>query len=312
MTGPDKIINLGTRASPLALWQSEHVAARLCAAHGWSDDLIHLEKIITKGDKRLDTTLADIGGKGLFTEELEAGLYDKTLDMAVHSLKDLPTAMPDGLVLAAILPRADKRDVFIPRPGTDYKSLMDLPEGAKIGTASLRRAAQLKALRPDFIITPLRGNVVTRLEKLEAEGLDATLLAAAGLERLGLTVPGVMALDPLHILPAAGQGALAVQCRADNTQLRAMLAPLHCEETADCVAAERAYLASLDGSCRTPIAASADITSDGLSLTGRFLSEDGSRNVEGQIEGARADAVALGESLADRLANTMADMMADK
>ncbi len=304
-TSPSAKLVLGTRASPLALWQSEHVAAALCAAHGWDEAHIRLEKIITQGDKRLDTKLADIGGKGLFTEELEAGLRAGEIDLAVHSLKDLPTASPDGLVLGAILPRADARDVLVPRPGTQPQSLDDLPQKAKIGTASLRRAAQLKHMRPDIIIEPLRGNVGTRLKKLEAEGFDATLLAAAGLERLALQVDGALALSPETLVPAAGQGALAVQCRAADADMRRFLAALHCAETYDCVTAERTFLAHLDGSCRTPIAAYATVAGAQLTLQGRLLSDDGAKMVEGRETGARHAAAALGEALAARLRAAM-------
>lgn len=304
-TLPSAKLVLGTRASPLALWQSEYVAAALCAAHGWDETHIRLEKIITQGDKRLDTTLAAIGGKGLFTEELEAGLRNGDIDIAVHSLKDLPTADPDGLVLGAILPRADARDVLVPRPGTQIQSLDDLPQGAKIGTASLRRAAQLSHMRPDLNIEPLRGNVGTRLKKLEAEGFDATLLAAAGLARLGLTIDGALALSPATLVPAAGQGALAVQCRAADEDMRGFLGALHCADTHACVTAERAFLAQLDGSCRTPIAAYATLADDCLTLQGRLLSDEGARMVEGQETAARHAAAALGVTLADRLRAAM-------
>lgn len=309
-TAAPRQLKLGTRASPLALWQSRHVAAALCAAHGWPDDAIAFDEIITKGDQRLDLKLAEIGGKGLFTEELESGLRAKNLDLAVHSLKDLPTANPPGLVLGAILPRADMRDVLICRAGLPVTQLADLPPKAKIGTASLRRAAQLRHQRPDIVIEPLRGNVATRLKKLETEGLDATLLAAAGLERLGLTLDTATPLDPREVLPAAGQGALAVQCRADDKAMLDWLAPLHCAATYDCVTAERAFLAALDGSCRTPIAALAQIKGGHLFLTGRLLSEDGTQMVEAAGDGARADAVALGIALADQVRHDMQDQAA--
>ena len=302
---PDQPYILGTRASPLALWQSDHVAAALCAAHGWDASNIRLEKIITQGDKRLDTTLSEIGGKGLFTQELEDGLRNGALDLAVHSLKDLPTENPDGLVLGAILPRADAGDILVPRPGTNPKGLDDLPEGARIGTASLRRAAQLLNRRPDLEIAPLRGNVGTRLKKLETEGFAATLLAAAGLARLNIKVAGAIALPHGDVLPAAGQGALAVQCRENDPAMRGFLAALHCAETYDCVTAERGFLAALDGSCRTPIAAYAGIDGAALTLKGRVLSDDGARMAEGRLTGARADAVAIGRQLAAQLADEM-------
>ena len=296
---------LGTRASPLALWQSAHVAQALCSAHGWPESRIRLDKIITEGDKRIDTTLSEIGGKGLFTEELEAGLRAGALDLAVHSLKDLPTAMPVGLVLGAILPRAAAGDVLVAQDGQYYASLAALPKGAKIGTASLRRAAQILHHRPDCTIAPLRGNVGTRLKKLTDEGFDATILAAAGLDRLQLELGEAALLSADEVLPAAGQGALAVQCRADDSAMRGFLAALHCADTFDCISAERAFLAALDGSCRTPIAAFATLDGDALTLKGRLLSDDGTRMAEGTLSGARATAVSIGEALAAQLAEEM-------
>lgn len=301
---------LGTRASPLALWQSRHVAAALAAAHGWPQTRIDIHEIITRGDKRLDMKLADIGGKGLFTEELEAGLRDARLDLAVHSLKDLPTAMPEGLVLAAVLPRADARDVLVPHPDMPVRSLADLPKGAKIGTASLRRQAQLKAARPDLKIEALRGNINTRLQRLQGDGFSATLLAAAGLQRLDLTPAGALVLSPDDMLPAAGQGALAVQCRADDADMRAFLADLTCADTLDCVTAERSFLAALDGSCRTPIAALAEIDDQQVRLRGRLLSDDGVHDERGEISGPRGQAEALGHRLAAQLRAGMAARLA--
>jgi hydroxymethylbilane synthase len=308
---PQRQIKLGTRASPLALCQSEMVAHALTQAHGWAHGTIELETIITKGDTNLDRKLAEIGGKGLFTEELEAGLRDTSLDLAVHSLKDLPTVSPAGLTLGAILPREDARDVLVPRTGLAFKSLEDLPKGARLGTASLRRGAQLLAARPDLHIEPLRGNVGTRMQRLETQDLHATLLAAAGLNRLALTPDAALALDPKQIVPAAGQGALAVQCRSDDTQMLAWLRALHCPDTADCVAAERSFLNALDGSCRTPIAAyatlggatleDATLDDDTISLHGRLLREDGQEAVEGTSTGPRQDAIAMGQALAAQL-----------
>ena len=298
---PQRHIHLGTRASPLALCQSEMVAEALCVAHGWSPGAIALEKIITKGDQNLDRKLAEIGGKGLFTEELEAGLRDGSLDLAVHSLKDLPTVSPQGLTLGAILPREDARDVLVPRAGLTFDSLDDLPHGARLGTASLRRAAQLLALRPDLHIEPLRGNVGTRMQRLETQDLHATLLAAAGLNRLALTPDAALPLDPRQLVPAAGQGALAVQCRSDDSQMLAWLGALHCADTADCVTAERSFLNALDGSCRTPIAAYATVLEDTISLHGRLLSDDGQDAVEASRTGTRQEAHAMGQALAAQL-----------
>ena len=298
---PQRQIKLGTRASPLALCQSEKVAQALVAAQGWSEAAIELEKIITKGDTHLDRKLAEIGGKGLFTEELEAGLRDGSLDIAVHSLKDLPTVSPQGLTLGAILPREDARDVLVPRAGLAFQSLEDLPQGARLGTASLRRGAQVLALRPDLHIEPLRGNVGTRMQRLETQNLHATLLAAAGLNRLSLAPPGALSLDPQQVVPAAGQGALAVQCRSDDSQMLAWLGALHCADTADCVAAERSFLNALDGSCRTPIAAYAVLLEDTIALHGRLLSDDGQEAVEGTKRGPRDQAQAMGQALAGEL-----------
>ena len=271
------------------------VAAELCRVLDCDAGFIALQKIITQGDKRLDKPLAEIGGKGLFTEELEAGLRDGTLDFAVHSLKDLPTEDADGLMLGAILPREDARDVLVPRPGLTVTNLADLPHGARLGTASLRRKAQALAARPDLAVAPLRGNVGTRLSKLaltddDADGFDATLLAAAGLNRLGMDLADAVPLAPDAMLPAAGQGALAVQCRAADAALKEALGKLHCAETAACVTAERAFLNRLDGSCRTPIAAHAEIADGRLTLRGRLLAEDGGDEAAGQTEGAAADA----------------------
>lgn len=308
----DRPFILGTRASPLALWQSDHVAFALAQAHGWPQTRIKLEKIITEGDKRLDTTLSEIGGKGLFTEELEEGLRAGSLDLAVHSLKDLPTAMPDGLVLGAILPRANAGDVLVAASGKQFKSLADLPVGAKIGTASLRRAAQIMHLRPDCEIAPMRGNVGTRLKKLDAEGFDATILAAAGLARLGIELAEATLLSADDILPAAGQGALAVQCRADDAAMRTHLGALHCADTHDCVTAERSFLAALDGSCRTPIAAFARLSDGELTLTGRVLSDDGRLMAQGVIKAAREKADETGRALASELAEKMQVLRRDK
>lgn len=290
-------IIIGTRASPLALRQSDMVAAQICAAHGLDAAAIELRKISTKGDRALDGKLSELGGKGLFTQELEAGLLDGSLSLAAHSLKDLPTQDPDGLVLGAIFPRADAADMLVPRDGVVVTDLSDLPEGAHIGTASLRRQAQLWRARPDLKISVLRGNVGTRLAKLEALNMHATLLAAAGLARLDMTPTGALRLDTQTMLPAAGQGALAVQCRANDDATLALLAPLHCAATAQCVTAERAFLNSLDGSCRTPIAALAEIKDDTLYMHGRLLSENGSDMAEISVSAPRAtlaDAAQMG------------------
>jgi hydroxymethylbilane synthase len=305
----DRQINIGTRASPLALVQTTMIREDLQAAHGWDDDTIKAHELITRGDAILDKPLAEIGGKGLFTQELEDGLRDGGLDLAVHSLKDLPTEDAAGLTLAAICPREDVRDVFVPREGLRFdaalltaEGLSALPQGAKIGTASLRRRAQLLRARPDLQISSLRGNVGTRLGKIISEGLDGTILAMAGLNRLAMMPDGAVPLDPDLVIPAAGQGALAVQCRADDDEMRGWLAALECAETRARVTAERHFLNALDGSCRTPIAALAQMGDDGqLSLHGRLLSDDGDDWAEARQTAPLADAAALGVALADQL-----------
>ena len=238
-------LTIGTRASPLALRQSAIVADALRAAHGLEEAAIACTEMTTKGDRALDEKLSQLGGKGLFTEELEAGLRSGALDLAVHSLKDLPTQNAEGLTLGAILPRASAHDMLIARAGLTVNGLADLPDGSHIGTASLRRQAQLLRARPDIKISLLRGNIGTRLKKLEASNIDATLLAAAGLARLNMVPDGAVELDDDTMLPAAGQGALAVQCRADDEALLALLAPLNCAATQACVTAERAFLNAL-------------------------------------------------------------------
>ena len=250
-------ITIGTRASPLALAQTEQIVTALQGMIGLAGAAIAVKKISTKGDEILDRTLAEIGGKGLFTDELNAGLRDGSIDLAVHSLKDLPTAETPGLFTAAIPVREDPRDILIvPSPdGPTPATLAELPEGARVGTASLRRKAQILQARPDLDIAPLRGNIGTRLAKLSPDAVAATVLAMAGLNRMGYTGPDWQALPPDIMLPAAGQGALAVQCRADDEALIAQLAVLDDADTRACVTAERSFLAELDGSCRTPIAA---------------------------------------------------------
>ena len=292
-------ITIGTRASPLALAQTEQIVTTLQGAVGLPAGAISVRKISTKGDEILDRTLAEIGGKGLFTDELNAGLRDGSIDLAVHSLKDLPTAETPGLFTAAIPVREDPRDILIvatpdgPTPG----SLAELPEGARVGTASLRRKAQILQVRPDLDIAPLRGNIGTRLAKLSPETVAATVLAMAGLNRMGYTGPNWQALAPNIMLPAAGQGALAVQCRADDATLIAQLAVLDDVGTRACVTAERCFLAGLDGSCRTPIAALAipdPKNAHTALLHGRLLAEDGTEFVENTCRFDPADLDAAG------------------
>jgi hydroxymethylbilane synthase len=294
-------LTIGTRASPLAVRQSIMVGDALRAAHQLDAADIVMEKITTKGDRALDEKLSDLGGKGLFTEELEAGLRNGALDLAVHSLKDLPTQNADGLILGAILPRANAADMLIARDGLQVSELADLPTGAHIGTASLRRQAQILRARPDVTISLLRGNIGTRLKKLDELNMDATLLAAAGLERLDMVPQGAVELAGEILLPAAGQGALAVQCRADDAATQALLAPLNCADTQNCVTAERAFLQALDGSCRTPIAALARIDDNILSLHGRLLADDGSDMVETKISCDPREAEQAGRAAGEAL-----------
>ncbi|HEY4546297.1 MAG TPA: hydroxymethylbilane synthase, partial [Pedomonas sp.] len=250
------------------------------------------------GDRIQDKPLAEFGGKGLFTKELDEALLDGRIDLAVHSMKDVPTRLPAEMILAAILPREDVRDRLIT---TGAQGIQDLPHGARIGTSSLRRGAQMKVLRPDFVIVPFRGNVQTRLDKLARGEADATLLAAAGLRRLGLDHVG-MDIPAEAMLPAPAQAAIGVTVRTDDTFTQEAVGSMNHADTALCVAAERAFLARLDGSCRTPIAALATLQADGsVLMKGQILTPDGSHHVEGQSQGAPQDAAAMATSLAEAL-----------
>ncbi|MEA2873448.1 MAG: hydroxymethylbilane synthase [Hyphomicrobiales bacterium] len=284
-------IRIGTRGSPLALAQARMTRAALAAALGASEEAIEIVTIRTSGDRIQDRPLSEAGGKGLFTKEIEEALLAGTIDVAVHSAKDMPTVLPDGLMLAACLPREDARDAFISRRAA---SLRDLPQGAVVGTASLRRQAMVKRLRPDVSVVPLRGNVETRLKKLEAGEVDATLLALAGLKRLGLAGKATALLDAAEFLPAVGQGAITIEARADDARAREFLAKIDHAETSVALACERAFLAVLDGSCRTPIAGHAVIDGDAISFRGMILRTDGSEAFETSRMGKRRDAVALG------------------
>ncbi len=287
-----KNIRIGTRGSKLALAQAHEVRDLLVAAHGVLDlDMIEIVVVSTKGDRILDRPLAEIGGKGLFTAEIEAGLADGSLDLAVHSLKDMPTELPPGMTLACVLPREDPRDVFI---SPNAASLDALAEGAVVGTASLRRQAQVLAARPDLKVVSFRGNVQTRLKKLADGVVDATILAYAGLRRLGMENEATTVMDPTVMLPAVAQGAITVETRSGDAEMAALLAPLNHRETEICVTAERALLAALEGSCRTPIAAYATLEGGRLSLKARLLSLDGAECFEAVRDGAPGDAAAMG------------------
>lgn len=297
---PFRPLRIGTRGSPMALYQAGLVRDRLRAAHPdlAGEGAVELVAIRTTGDRVQTRLLAEIGGKGLFTKEIEEALFDHRIDLAVHSLKDMETVLPAGLEIGCVLARDDPRDALVSRGGA---GLADLMHGARIGTASLRRRAQLLRYRGDFAIGPMRGNVGTRLDKLAAGEVDALVLALCGLERLGKAGLASEILAPEVMLPAVGQGALAIECRAADEALRQRLAPLNDSETAAAVAAERAMLAALDGSCRTPIAGLATIAAGRLGLDALLLAPDGNAERRGHIAGRVEDAVALGSELGERL-----------
>jgi hydroxymethylbilane synthase len=280
----------------MALRQTAIIRDRLIAVH---PDLaeaaaVEIVTIRTTGDRVQDRLLAEIGGKGLFAKEIEEALIAGHIDLAVHSLKDLETWLPDGLAIACVLPRDDPRDAFVSASGA---SLAFLPRGAKIGTASLRRQAQLLRHRPDLSIVPIRGNVNTRLRKMEAGEVDALVLAVCGLERLDLSGRATEILPREVMLPAVGQGALAIECRTTDETMRHLVAPLHDPICAASVDAERAMLAALDGSCRTPIAGLAEVDRDRLTIEGLLLNEDGSKEIRGRFEGDIEAAAQLGADL---------------
>ena len=290
MPDPSTLV-IGTRGSPLALAQAHETQDRLIAVHGWSVEHLPLSNIKTTGDAIQDRPLSEAGGKGLFTKELDIALLDGSIDLAVHSAKDLPTALPEGIAIAGFLPREDVRDAFISHR---FKSLADLPEGAVVGSASLRRQAQVRRLRPDLQVTLLRGNVQTRLAKLERGEVDATLLAMAGLRRLGLTDHVTTILETDDFLPAVGQGAIAIAIRAEDARVREALAPILDGPTGQALAAERSFLTVLDGSCRTPIAGHARLVGGELEIRGLVLRPDGSESLEVVRRGSPDDAAALG------------------
>jgi len=284
------VLRIGSRGSPLALVQAREVQSRLAAACGLPAERIEIKTIRTSGDL-IQGSLAEAGGKGLFTKEIEEALLAGAIDLAVHSSKDMPIVLPAGLVLSAFLPREDARDVFV---GRKAKMLQDLPNGAVVGTASPRRQALVKRLRPDLAIVPLRGNVETRLRKIEAGDADATVLALAGLKRLGLAAAASAIFDIEEFLPAVGQGAIGIETRADDSRTHALVAAIDDPDTATALAAERAFLAVLDGTCRTPIAGHAQVSGGTVRFRGLIAKIDGSAALEVSREGRRADAAALG------------------
>jgi len=302
-----KTIRIGTRGSPLALAQAYETRSRLAMAHGLAAPDFEIVVIKTSGDRILDRPLAEAGGKGLFTKEIEAALLANEIDLAVHSMKDMQTVLPDRLAIGAVLPREDVRDAFL---SLKYRSLEDMPAGAIVGTSSLRRQAQIKYRRPDLAVVGFRGNVQTRLQKLSEGVADATFLATAGLKRLGLAERITAAIPVDVMLPAVAQGAIGIEVRADDASTRALVAPLDDEGTACAVTAERSFLARLEGSCRTPIAGLAEIHGDRIHLRGEILSPDGRNRFAASRQGAVDHPVDLGVAVGDELlAQAGADFM---
>ena len=295
---PAKPLKIGTRGSLLALWQAHETRRSLMAAFALPEDAFEIVVIKVTGDQIQDKALREIGGKGLFTREIEEALLDHSIDIAVHSMKDMPTIQPDGLILDCYLPRADVRDAFVsPR----YASIADLPQGATVGSSSLRRRAQLALRRPDLQLVEFRGNVQTRMRKLDEGVAHATFLAMAGLTRLGMTSVARSAIAPEEMLPAVAQGAIGIERRTDDAATAALLARIHDRDTGLRLAAERSFLLTLDGSCETPIAGLAVLEGDTLWLRGELLRPDGSANVAGEQRGPIAQGAEIGKALAETL-----------
>jgi len=302
----NKKIIIGTRGSKLALWQAEWIKSELLKLNPGLT--IELNKIKTTGDKILDVPLAKVGGKGLFVKEIEEALLSGEADLAVHSMKDVPTDFPKGLHLAVICKREDPRDAFI----SQVKSFKDLPNGATVGTSSLRRSCQLLSIRPDLKIVQLRGNLDTRLRKLDEGQFDAIVLAAAGVKRLGWANRITETIAPEISLPAIGQGAIGIECRIDDEFINKLIAPLNHDETSICVRAERACLKKLEGGCQVPIAAHAVLAGDKLSMNGLVGSVSGDRIIKSHIEGKAKDAESLGLKLAEDLLSKGAKKILDE
>lgn len=295
---PDRPLKIGTRGSKLALAQAYELRARVMAAHELPAEAFEIVVIRTTGDRVTDRPLKEIGGKGLFTKEIEEALADGGIDIAVHSMKDMPTVQPDGMIIDCLLPREDARDAFVsPHIG----SIAELPEGAVVGSSSLRRRAQLAHRRPDLRLVEFRGNVQTRLKKLEDGVAMATFLAMAGLSRLDMLHVARGPIDPAEMLPAVAQGAIGIERRSGDEKIADLLRPVNDVETAQRVAAERAFLARLDGSCQTPIAGYAELQDTRLLLRGEILRPDGSQALAGTREGEIADGPAMGKDLAEEL-----------
>lgn len=299
-----RTLRIATRKSPLALWQANFVKDRLEALH--PDLQVELVPMSTQGDKILDTPLAKVGGKGLFVKELETAMLEGRADIAVHSMKDVPVEFPDGLGLHTICEREDPRDAFV---SNHFNQIDELPQGAVVGTSSLRRQCQLRAARPDLVIRDLRGNVNTRLAKLDAGDYDAIILAAAGLKRLEMAHRIAAFIEPEQSLPANGQGAVGIECRLDDHELHALLAPLEHPETRIRVLTERAMNRALQGGCQVPIGAYALVEGEEVWLRGLVGSPDGARVIRDEIRGPLAEGEALGHTLAQRLLAAGADVI---
>jgi hydroxymethylbilane synthase len=300
MPNPRSPLRIGTRGSALALAQAHETRARLMAAHDLPVEAFEIVVIKTTGDRVTDRPLKEIGGKGLFTREIEEALTEGAIDIAVHSMKDMPTIQPEGLLIDCYLPREDVRDAFV---SPHFASIADLPSGAVVGSSSLRRRSQLAHRRPDLQLVEFRGNVQTRLKKLEDGVAVATFLAMAGLHRLDMAHVARSAIDPSEMLPAVAQGAIGVERRASDDRAAALLHRINDVETGQRIAAERAFLARLDGSCQTPIAGLAELDGDRLLLRGEILSPDGSLVIAGRREGSIADGTAMGRDLAEDVLN---------
>ncbi len=293
-----KLIKIGTRGSALALAQAHEARDRLMAAHDLPEDAFEVVVIKTSGDRIQDRPLSEAGGKGLFTKEIEDALLDGSIDMAVHSTKDMPTVLPAGLALTTYLPREDVRDAFLSPKATRVE---DLPENAVVGSSSLRRQAQVKRLRPDIDVVMYRGNLQTRLRKLEEGVVDATFLACAGLERLGMTHVITSRCNTEQFVPAVGQGAICIEVRENDAQMAQLLAPIHDSVTEIQVTVERAFLAEMDGSCRTPIGGLAVIEADRIRFVGEVIKPDGSQTHRVEREGSVSEAEALGRAAGKEL-----------
>ena len=295
---PSSPLRIGTRGSPLALAQAYETRTRLTNALNISEDSFEIVVISTSGDRILDRPLKEVGGKGLFTKEIEQDMLDRKIDIAVHSMKDMPVEQPDGLTLGCYLPREDVRDAFV---SSKYKNVNELPSGSKVGTSSLRRKAQLKFSRPDLEVVEFRGNVQTRLKKLKDGVATCTFLAMAGLNRLGLEEVAQSTMNPNEMLPAIAQGAIGIEWREEDRQISDVLKKIHHEETGQRLNTERAFLAELDGSCQTPIAGLAIIEGSSLKFTGQVLRTDGSESISETAFGDIEDGPRLGREMAQKI-----------